>query len=168
MTQPEDLNAQEWASWLALASIVTTVPAVLSAQLERDEDLSLPEFLALSMLSGIDSQHARMSELAVTASLSPSHMSRIVSRLESEGFVSRSMDPEDRRAVIVSLTGLGQAKLDTARPAHTRMLRSLLFDRLSSDQLAALVGIAESIIQDTGGNGADELQPSATTGKRNI
>jgi DNA-binding MarR family transcriptional regulator len=56
------------------------------------------------MLSERDDHCMRMSELAASASTSQSRLSRIVARLEAAGYVTREMAPDDRRAVLATLT----------------------------------------------------------------
>ncbi|MEW2131081.1 MarR family transcriptional regulator [Streptomyces sp. NPDC005435] len=51
----------------------------------------------------------RQSELIKMLDLDASTVTRMVQRLEQKGFVTRSPDPEDRRAVLVATTEAGEA-----------------------------------------------------------
>ncbi|MER6241522.1 MarR family transcriptional regulator [Streptomyces clavifer] len=157
MADRDELDAQEQDAWLALAAMLSVVPAALEQQLQRHDRLSLVEFLALSMLADSAGHQVRMSDLAEAASSTPSRISRVVAGLESEGFVTRSMDPKDRRVVHVTLLPKGSAKLREAAPGHARMLRSRLFDRLTEAQLKGLVDVLQDI---TGAFGSTDGSPS--------
>lgn len=90
-----------------------------------------------------------MTDLAAAASTSQSRLSRIVSRLEKQGFVTRSMSAEDRRAVLAHLTDAGMAKIVAAAPAHVETVRSLVFDRLGQDQVTQLAAIGQALLGDS-------------------
>jgi DNA-binding MarR family transcriptional regulator len=67
-----------------------------------------------------------LGELAARHGVTPSTMSRSVDVLVRRGWVSREGDPDDRRQVILQLTGAGQA-------AHAEM------DRHAEDSLTRLI-----------------------------
>jgi DNA-binding MarR family transcriptional regulator len=60
--------------------------------------------------------------------LSSAGMTSRLDRLESQGFVKRSPDPDDRRAVVVELTAKGRKVIDEAVAANTKRERALLGD----------------------------------------
>ncbi len=65
---------------------------------------------------------ALMTELLVSSGT----MTNRVDRLESKGLVSRSPSPEDRRAVLVTLTAEGRARVDDALAALLDTEREIL------------------------------------------
>jgi DNA-binding MarR family transcriptional regulator len=70
----------------------------------------------------------RVSELAASAGLDASTVSRHVRQLEDGGYLARTGDPDDRRASRVRLTRRGRAALDRAMRA-----RAALIDRVTAD-----------------------------------
>jgi DNA-binding MarR family transcriptional regulator len=70
----------------------------------------------------------RVSELAASAGLDASTVSRHVRQLEDGGYLARTGDPDDRRASRVRLTRRGRAALDRAMRA-----RAALIDRATAD-----------------------------------
>jgi DNA-binding MarR family transcriptional regulator len=60
----------------------------------------------------------RVKELADEVVLSPTAMSRFVDRVEAAGCVSREPDPDDRRALQVTLTDEGVALLRKMWPVY--------------------------------------------------
>jgi DNA-binding MarR family transcriptional regulator len=62
----------------------------------------------------------RVKDLADEVVLSPTAMSRFVDRVEAAGCVRRAPDPEDRRALQVTLTDEGVALLRRMWPVYAR------------------------------------------------
>jgi DNA-binding MarR family transcriptional regulator len=151
MTETRWLTPPEREAWLGLAALMFTLPAQLDSQLQRDEDLTMAGYMVLAMLSERPERQLRMSELAAVSSTSQSRLSRIVGRLEREGFVRRSMDPEDRRAVLAHITEAGMAKITAAAPGHVAAVRAAVFDRLTEDQIDQLSAIGKALRPDSCG-----------------
>ena len=145
MDEPEWLTAEELMAWKALAGVLLLLPAALDSQLQRDSGLAMADYMVLVMLSECENRSMRMSELATSASTSQSRLSRIVARLEAAGYVTRQMAPDDRRAVLATLTESGLAKLVAAAPGHVAQVRRLIFDRLTPAQVASLNEIARAL-----------------------
>jgi DNA-binding MarR family transcriptional regulator len=140
------LDADERAAWLALAGVVTLLPAALDAQLQRDADLSHFEYMVLAMLSERPSRTARMSELAALANGSLSRLSHVARRLEDQGLLVREACAEDRRATNAVLTDAGYAKVVAAAPGHVTAVRELVFDALDEEQREQLRRIGDRIL----------------------
>ena len=65
-----------------------------------------------------------MSELADRLSLEPATLSPLLKRLEAAGLVTRRRDPDDERAVAVTLTPAGRRlREDAERIPHAVMAR---------------------------------------------
>jgi DNA-binding MarR family transcriptional regulator len=73
--------------------------------------------------------------------LSSAGMTSRLDRLERRGYVRRAPDPNDRRGVLIELTGQGQAVLDEAVTANTSLERELLsgLDERETEQLGLLL-----------------------------
>lgn len=140
------LDTDELDVWKALAAVLFLLPAALESQLQHDEGLAVADYMVLVMLSERSDRCMRMSELAEAASTSQSRLSRIVARLEVSGFVRRDMAPDDRRAVLATLTDDGLRKLEQAAPGHVRAVRALVFDRLDADQMHSLGEITGALL----------------------
>ncbi|MEC5184013.1 DNA-binding MarR family transcriptional regulator [Cryobacterium sp. MP_3.1] len=145
MDEPEWLSPDELEAWKALAGVLFLLPGALDSQLQRDSGLAMADYMVLVTLSEQDDHCMRMSELATSASTSQSRLSRIVARLEAAGYVTREMAPDDRRAVLATLTESGLAKLVAAAPGHVAQVRSLVFDRLTPAQVLALTDISRAL-----------------------
>jgi DNA-binding MarR family transcriptional regulator len=76
-----------------------------------DAGLTLSQY---GLLEGLSERRAgRVQDLADSAGIAPSTATRILDALERRGVVRRMRSPEDRRAVAVSLTALGERVLQT-------------------------------------------------------
>jgi DNA-binding MarR family transcriptional regulator len=140
------LDSEERGAWLALAAMLFTLPPALDSQLQRDEDLTLADYMVLAMLSERTDHQLRMSDLAAAAQTSQSRLSRIVARLEHAGYVVRSMAPGDRRVVVASATEAGLDKVTSATPRHVEKVRQLVLDHLDRDQVRALADIGAAVL----------------------
>jgi len=121
--QHESLAPEEWASWTALLMLHRMVLQDLDAELHREHGLAVTEFDVLSTLSDAPRQQLGMSALARRAMLSPAGTTHLVTRLERDGLVTRSIDPADRRKWFTVLTEKGERTLQAARHTYTRVLR---------------------------------------------
>ena len=140
------LDSEERGAWLALAAMLFTLPPALDSQLQRDEDLTLADYMVLAMLSERTDHQLRMSDLAAAAQTSQSRLSRIVARLEHAGSVVRSMAPGDRRVVVASATEAGLDKVTSATPRPVEKVRQLVLDHLDRDQVRALADIGAAVL----------------------
>ncbi|HEY1359668.1 MAG TPA: MarR family transcriptional regulator [Thermoleophilaceae bacterium] len=79
-----------------------------------------------------------VSDLAVAERVRPQSMAQTVSDLESDGLVSRSPDPDDRRRALVALTGEGKSALEADRRRREGWLARAIDEDLSADEQALL------------------------------
>ncbi|HYP44127.1 MAG TPA: MarR family transcriptional regulator [Propionibacteriaceae bacterium] len=143
------LTSEEREAWLALAALLFTLPPALDSQLQRDEDLTMADYMVLNTLSEHHERRLRMSDLAATAQTSQSRLSRIVARLEHDGYVRRSMAAGDRRVVVAQLTQAGLEKVVKAAPKHLETVRQLVLNRLDAGQIGALTEISRALLGDS-------------------
>lgn len=86
-------------------------------------------------------------------------MTALVSRLGAAGFVDRAPDPDDGRAILVSITGSGREHLRDFRALRARTLHAALSALPHSEQ-QALTGITEALIMLTEQAPHPEEEPS--------
>ena len=141
------LTASELASWLSVVRLFTRLPWAIDAQLQRDAELSMIEYMTMAMLSKAPDRTVRMSELAEEISTSLSRLSHVAKRLEARGFVRREPDPADGRFTNAILLPAGMRQLEAAAPSHVAYVRHLVVDNLSSERLRRLGQDAERIVR---------------------
>ncbi|GIJ52313.1 MarR family transcriptional regulator [Virgisporangium aliadipatigenens] len=85
---------------------------------------------------------SRPSTLAVEMGIDLSVASRQVAALESMGLVRRTVDPADRRASLIAVTGQGEELFRQKRTAFISLLRGLLADWTPEERatFAAMLG----------------------------
>ena len=79
----------------------------------------------------------RLSELARREAVTAPTMSRVLTALDEQGLVRRTVDPDDARGVQITLSEKGAAALREVRSHRTALLARRLA-RLDDAQLAAL------------------------------
>jgi DNA-binding MarR family transcriptional regulator len=155
------LSPQEDRTWSLLVGVMMWLPAELDTYVERSAGLSHAEFGTLRCLSLAEDREIHMSRLAATASVTPSHLSRIVGRLEKRGLLTRSTDRVDARKTLARLTGSGARLLAEVEPGYVAEVRARVFALLDPRQLNHLEDLAEAILTPLRSDGVDLLPPRA-------
>lgn len=140
------LSAEEQRAWVRFAAVLELLPGALDAQLTRDEGLTHFDYFTLAMLSEAPDRTLRISTLASRTNATLPRLSRVLSRLEREGYVERRPCPGDRRATNVVLTGRGWDKVVQSAPGHVATVRELVVDALTPTQVRQLDAISERIL----------------------
>jgi DNA-binding MarR family transcriptional regulator len=112
--------------WRTLAALHGRLEEALEKALQADFGLSVVEYTVLDTLARQDGWHMRMQQLARAAALSQSATTRLVTRLENRGLLSRYLCPDDRRGIYSTLTDDGKKLLERARPVHDSTLKATL------------------------------------------
>jgi DNA-binding MarR family transcriptional regulator len=126
---------QAWHSFLAAGALIDRL---VDAQLKDAIGLSHPQYEILVRLADAPAGELRMTELADTLLTSKSGLTYQVTQLEKAGLVERRSCPSDVRGVLAVLTEAGRHRLEQAAPGHVALVRELLIDVLTPDQLANL------------------------------
>ena len=148
-TPPADalqpLTAEEEAVVRALPSLLYALPRAIDAQMQREQQLSNTEYLTLMYLSEAPDRQLRMHELAGAIEMSLSGTTRIVQRLESEGFIERLRCETDGRSWHASLTDAGLARLEEAWPTNLDAIRRHFLDHLKELDLKKLAAALRNV-----------------------
>jgi DNA-binding MarR family transcriptional regulator len=86
----------------------------------------------------------RITDLAAAEMVAQPTMTGIVRRLEQDGFVQRTRDPDDARAMRIALTEAGRDELAAVRASRAAVLQERL-DRLDDDARAALAAALDPL-----------------------
>ena len=86
----------------------------------------------------------RVGDLAAKLEIVPRSATSMVDILEEAGLAARQPDPQDRRSVLVSLTGAGRLLLDRITAARRESAQAL-FSKLDAAQLDSLIGLLEAL-----------------------
>ena len=110
----------------------------LGTRLEDSCGLPLPWFDVLLQLRRSPEGRLKMSQIANATVHSTGGTTRLIDRIEAAGFVQRAHCHNDRRAVHVAITVIGNEKLDEALGAHLTHLEFHLADRLNAQERQTL------------------------------
>ena len=135
------LSEEEQRAWRGLLQMTSQLNARMNRQLQDDYGLSLTDYEVLVVLSEAPRGRRRVFELAAELAWEQSRVSHQLARMQRRGLVAREECPTDARGAFAVLTETGRAAIERAAPAHVAMVRELVFDGLSRDQLAALTAV---------------------------
>ncbi len=139
------LNDDEQRAWRAWIEASNLLNHRLSADLQRQHDITLADYEILVQLSEHPERRMRMSELADATLSSRSRLSHQVDRLVKRGFVERQECELDKRGSFAALTDHGWKAIVTAAPDHVTSVREHLVDVLGPQDFAALGAACDRI-----------------------
>lgn len=122
MSRPDSLVGE----WRELLARHARVNEALERELQARHGLSVTEFEALERIAERDTDGCRLQTLVDDVHMSQSALSRLITRLEGRGLVSRKTCAEDRRGMFACLTADGREALDAARPTQHAVLEQVL------------------------------------------
>ena len=151
-------SAAETSLGVALLGVV----ARLNRLATQRTPLPLP-WAQARLLSTIEDQgSARISDLAALDHSSQPTMTMQVRRLEDAGLVTRTADPDDRRAVLIRITPQGSRTLTRVRADRAAVIDPHLarLDQADRETLAAAVEVLRRLLKDA----APPQKPKAKAG----
>lgn len=146
MAETKWLSDAERRAWVRFTAVLELIPSALDAQLSTDAGLTHFDYFTLAMLSESPGHVLRTSALAARTNATLPRLSRVVTRLESAGFVHRAECAEDRRATNVSLTEAGWQKVVASAPGHVECVRRFVIDALTAEQVEQLGAISSALL----------------------
>jgi DNA-binding MarR family transcriptional regulator len=125
-------------------SLTQVARAILRLEVPQD---ALPDGSAVTrtgywvLVRVSEVEPARLSDLAATVELDLSTISRQIRDLAVAGFIDRSPDPADGRAVLLSLTERGAAVLEAVSESRRRVLAGAIADWTDEERNALASGL---------------------------
>jgi DNA-binding MarR family transcriptional regulator len=146
MTSGPWLDDREQRAWRAYLRLNGELLARLNRDLQADAALSLADYHVLVRLSEADDGRMRPYALADDLQWEQSRLSHHLARMQRRGLVSREECAGDGRGAWVVLTRAGRRAIESAAPKHAATVRSVMFDRLSASDVAALDRICRKVL----------------------
>ncbi|MEW1627173.1 MarR family transcriptional regulator [Streptomyces sp. NPDC089173] len=134
--------------WCALSLLHGKIETRIERALQSGHGLSAREYSLLDVLSRQHSGpggHLQMKQVADAVVLSQSATTRLVTRLEDRGLLTRYLCDTDRRGIYTDVTEAGLTLLAEARPTNASALRAALDDASENPELAPLVRAVEEL-----------------------
>lgn len=122
--------------------------------------LSMIEFEVLLRLGRSPDGRLRMTDLSAQTSLTASGVTRVVDRLERDGFVCRTACSTDRRSLYAVITEAGRDRLAKILPGHVELIDQWFTGQLAPDELDVLLGALRTI--------RDAVRPGAEAGVTHV
>ncbi|MET9967300.1 MarR family transcriptional regulator [Streptomyces sp. NPDC006356] len=139
------LTPEEQRAWRAYIGAALLVEDALDRQLQQEAGMPHMYYSILSTLSESPERRLRMTDLAERLKITRSRLTYAVTRLEKDGLVLREDCHWDKRGSMAALTDEGMRVLEGAAPGHVETVRSLLFDRLTPEQVGQLEEIFTAV-----------------------
>jgi DNA-binding MarR family transcriptional regulator len=139
--QSPTLDPVELQAYFSLIEVVGLLRHAVEQQLREVGQLSYVQFQILARLGDSPSASLRMTELADGVVYSRSGLTYQAGLLEAEGLVIRAPSADDERGITVTITDAGQARLQQVFPGHIEIVSQLLFEPLSSTEVATLADL---------------------------
>jgi DNA-binding MarR family transcriptional regulator len=145
----EYLTEAEFRAWHGCLQFTQATLRALDEALTAAHGISVKEFDVLITLFNAPDGRLRMTELSDRVVLTPSGVTQLVTRLERDGLVQRTVDEHDRRSYFATLTRAGHRRLRDARPVHNEVIRDALVRRLSARELRNLGDLWLTVFEHT-------------------
>jgi len=134
-------SKQDLRLWLRMLACTTLIERDVRSLLRRSFDVTLPRFDFLAVLYRADG-NLTMSELSHRLMVSNGNVTGLAERLESEGLISRTPWPRDRRTVHVAISSKGRKEFERIAVMHEQWVAEMFsgLDDEEVDDLWRLLG----------------------------
>lgn len=146
MSKQIQLGEPARLAWKAFFVAQALLLEKIEGALEESGVGSLVEYDALYTIASSPEGEMEGKELVASMTLSQSGLSRLLSRLESRGWIVRKESPTDRRAYRVSLTGQGKEALERLWEVYADAIEKHFAQQLSASDLDHVVKAMRKVI----------------------
>jgi DNA-binding MarR family transcriptional regulator len=140
------LTDDEQRAWRGLVQMTSRLDSRLNRELQQTSGLSLADYDVLVLLTEAPDGRLRVFELAEDLQWEQSRLSHHLARMQRRGLVAREECTTDRRGAFVVLTDAGQDAIEKAAPGHVALVRQLVFDGLSAEQVVTLESFVTRVL----------------------
>ena len=145
---------QQLEAWVAFLRSHAAITRELSANLQREHNLTLSDYEVLLHLAHSDEGMMRRVDLAQRVLLTASGITRLLDGLERSGYVEKATCETDARVSYAKLTDDGRRKLRHAAVTHLADIDEFFTSRYSESELVTLADLL-SRLPTMGGGGAE-------------
>lgn len=145
---------QQLEAWVAFLRSHAAITRELSANLQREHNLTLSDYEVLLHLAHSEEGMMRRVDLAQRVLLTASGITRLLDGLERSGYVEKATCETDARVSYAKLTDDGRRKLRQAAVTHLADIDEFFTSRYSESELVTLADLL-SRLPTMGGGSAD-------------
>jgi DNA-binding MarR family transcriptional regulator len=161
MSEVSSVSKDEWDVWRTFFQMRRQLDLALERQLQRDADISAPEYEILLALFEAPGKQLRARELAARLGWEKSRLSHQVTRMERRGLVGRSECDTDARGTWIEITPDGRRAVLGAMRDHATTIRRYFFDVLTEDEQAVLRDVSSRVLDAIDPPSCDETAEEA-------
>lgn len=132
-------------AWVTLHRAHSSTLLELSRRMEAERGVSVLEHGALYEVLTAAGRQLRMGELAQRLGATPSATTRLVDRLVARGWLRREAPPDNRRTILVTITGDGRRAYVRNNPPFMAAVEDALADRLHEAEMTQLVELLKKL-----------------------
>ena len=140
------LTDDQQRAWRGLLQMSSRLDARLNRDLQQASGLSLADYDVLVLLTEAPDGRLRMFQLMEDLQWEQSRLSHHIARMQRRGLVGREECTTDKRGAFVVLTDSGRDAIGKAAPCHVDLVRRLVFDGLSGEQVAMLESFVSRVL----------------------
>jgi DNA-binding MarR family transcriptional regulator len=140
------LTEDEQRAWRGLVQMTSRLDSRLNRELQQASGLSLADYDVLVLLTEAPDGRLRMFQLMEDLQWEQSRLSHHIARMQRRGLVAREECTTDRRGAFVVLTDAGRDAIEKAAPGHVALVRQLVFDGLSAEQVVTLESFVTRVL----------------------
>ena len=119
-----------------LVRVETRLYNAVAERVKAETDVGAGHFELLRYVR--DHPDARVADLASSFAIGVGTTSKIVDRLETQGWIERRPNPANRRSSLLALTPAGESAVSRAEPAWQAAIQEILGEAVTLDELKAL------------------------------
>lgn len=93
-----------------------------------------------------NSNSLNVKELVKLMNLTPGRITHIITSLEAKGLITREIDPDDRRGIVVILTELSLPLIKSLNENHVRLHTEVL-SRMESEKIPSVISAMEELVR---------------------
>ena len=142
----EKIDEFHLRAWRAFLNTHAAVIDLIERELAEAQQLPLSSYDVLLTLQEAPDHRLRMHEIAAAVVLSRSGLTRLIDRLEAQGYLVRERASTDRRGAFAVLTDKGRAALRRAWPIYAQGIHNHFASLLSDNEVSALTEALERVL----------------------
>lgn len=109
----------------------------------------------LLVIIGKNPEGIRQKDISARIGINQSSTSELISKLETDGYITRKVDPDDKRATLLFLTELGRARAAEVEDERNAMFKDA-FSVLTEEEKETLARILDKLI--AGRRGPEDVE----------
>ncbi|MDQ0585754.1 MarR family winged helix-turn-helix transcriptional regulator [Streptomyces rishiriensis] len=144
--KPHWLTPEQQHAWRTFVDVHQKLATTLARELQDIANLSEADYAVLVALTDTPDGQLRFQRLRRALQWEQSRTSHHIARMAKRGLVTRQENPDDGRAVHVSITPAGRQAIETAAPQHVATVRSVVIDPLTPEELDTLTHLCQRML----------------------